>query len=57
LTGLAHQRRLYLDQRLDELRAEERLFPADQAPNPPPVLAAPHAVRHEERQGEGALWL
>ncbi|KAK0350411.1 hypothetical protein LTR94_029139, partial [Friedmanniomyces endolithicus] len=25
--GLNHQRRLYLDQRLDELRAEEKLFP------------------------------
>ena len=26
--GLLHQRRLYLDQRLDEVRAEERLHPA-----------------------------
>ena len=25
--GLNHQRRLYLDQRMDELRAEEKLFP------------------------------
>ncbi len=51
LTGLAHQRRLYLDQRLDELRAEERLFPADQAPSPPPVLAAPYAVRFQLEPG------
>jgi len=51
LTGLAHQRRLYLDQRLDELRAEERLFPADHAPSPPPVLAAPYAVRFQLEPG------
>lgn len=51
LTGLSHQRRLYLDQRLDELRAEERLFPADHAPGPPPVLAAPYAVRFQLEPG------
>ena len=51
LFGLAHQRRLYLDQRLDELRAEERLFPADNAPSPPPVIAAPYAVRFQLEPG------
>jgi uncharacterized heparinase superfamily protein len=51
LVGLSHQRRLYLDQRLDELRAEERLFPADQAPTPAPVLAAPYAVRFQLEPG------
>ncbi|MFN3352049.1 MAG: heparinase II/III family protein [Brevundimonas sp.] len=53
--GLLHQRRLYLDQRLDELRAEERLHPApghgrgesQQAR----VIAAPYAVRFHLEPG------
>jgi uncharacterized heparinase superfamily protein len=43
--GLRHQRRLYLDQRLDELRAEERLYPAEGAEATVRALAAPYAVR------------
>lgn len=55
LFGLIHQRRLYLDQRLDELRAEERLYPA---PLPtsrpgglPRPLAAPYALRFHLEPG------
>lgn len=40
--GLRHERRLYLDQRLDEVRGEERLVPTGPAVN---ALAAPYAVR------------
>jgi len=40
--GLRHERRLYLDQRLDEVRGEERLTPTGHAVAP---LAAPYAVR------------
>lgn len=43
--GLMHQRRLYLDQRLDELRAEERLYPAEGQADVVRTLAAPYAVR------------
>ena len=53
--GLLHQRRLYLDQRLDELRAEERLHPApghgrgeSQAVR---LIAAPYAVRFHLEPG------
>lgn len=42
--GLLHQRRLYLDQRLDELRAEERLWPAPGHVSQKPI-AAPWAAR------------
>jgi len=41
--GLAHERRLFVDVRADELRAEDRLVPAEGAH--PRVLAAPYAVR------------
>lgn len=58
LFGLIHQRRLYLDQRLDELRAEERLHPAPSpAPRPgamPRPLAAPYALRFHLEPGVGA---
>ncbi|MDP3404566.1 MAG: heparinase II/III family protein [Brevundimonas sp.] len=43
--GLLHQRRLYLDQRLDELRAEERLHPSPDQPAVVRAIAAPWAVR------------
>ena len=39
--GLLHQRRLYLDQRLDELRAEERLHPAPAQRDVVRAIAAP----------------
>ena len=41
--GLAHERRLFVDIRADELRAEDRLVPSPGSH--PRVLAAPYAVR------------
>ena len=49
--GLKHQRRLYLDQRLDELRAEERLYPAPGRADVARALAAPYAVRFHLEPG------
>ncbi|MFC0634142.1 heparinase II/III family protein [Brevundimonas balnearis] len=53
--GLLHQRRLYLDQRLDELRAEERLHPAPGhgrgESQQVRVIAAPYAVRFHLEPG------
>jgi len=49
--GLKHQRRLYLDQRLDELRAEERLFPAEGQSGVVRPIAAPYAVRFHLEPG------
>ena len=49
--GLKHQRRLYLDQRLDELRAEERLYPSDGHKDAARPLAAPYAVRFHLEPG------
>ena len=49
--GLLHQRRLYLDQRLDELRAEERLYPAPGQTGVVRVIAAPYAVRFHLEPG------
>ena len=51
--GLLHQRRLYLDQRLDELRAEERLHPAPSHLEEEVVraIAAPYAVRFHLEPG------
>ncbi|WP_309628450.1 heparinase II/III family protein [Brevundimonas sp.] len=49
--GLMHQRRLYLDQRLDELRAEERLHPAAGTRDVVRVIAAPYAVRFHLEPG------
>ncbi|WP_428151133.1 heparinase II/III family protein [Brevundimonas sp.] len=49
--GLMHQRRLYLDQRLDELRAEERLHPAAGNRDTVRVIAAPYAVRFHLEPG------
>lgn len=49
--GLLHQRRLYLDQRLDELRAEERLHPAPGQKDVVRVIAAPYAVRFQLEPG------
>ena len=51
--GLLHQRRLYLDQRLDELRAEERLHPAPSHVDDHIVraIAAPYAVRFHLEPG------
>jgi uncharacterized heparinase superfamily protein len=49
--GLLHQRRLYLDQRLDELRAEERLHPAPGQKEVVRALAAPYAVRFQLEPG------
>ncbi len=51
--GLLHQRRLYLDQRLDELRAEERLHPAPSHVDDDVVraIAAPYAVRFHLEPG------
>ncbi|MBU2378362.1 MAG: heparinase II/III family protein, partial [Alphaproteobacteria bacterium] len=49
--GLLHQRRLYLDQRLDELRAEERLHPAPGHGDVVRVIAAPYAVRFHLEPG------
>ena len=49
--GLLHQRRLYLDQRLDELRAEERLHPAPDHKDVVRAIAAPYAVRFQLEPG------
>lgn len=53
--GLLHQRRLYLDQRLDELRAEERLYPAPGhgrgETNRVRAIAAPYAARFHLEPG------
>lgn len=51
--GLLHQRRLYLDQRLDELRAEERLHPAPSHVDGDVIraIAAPYAVRFHLEPG------
>ena len=49
--GLLHQRRLYLDQRLDELRAEERLHPASGQKDMVRAIAAPYAVRFQLEPG------
>lgn len=49
--GLMHQRRLYVDQRLDELRAEERLFPAPGQEEVVRAIAAPYAVRFHLEPG------
>jgi len=49
--GLLHQRRLYLDQRLDELRAEERLHPAPSQIAVVRAIAAPYAVRFHLEPG------
>ena len=47
--GLAHERRLFVDVRADELRAEDRLVPSPGAH--PRVLAAPFAVRFHLHPG------
>lgn len=49
--GLLHQRRLYLDQRLDELRAEERLHVAPGQEHVVRAIAAPYAVRFHLEPG------
>ncbi len=49
--GLLHQRRLYLDQRLDELRAEERLHPCPKHREVVRAIAAPYAVRFHLEPG------
>ena len=49
--GLNHQRRLYLDQRLDELRAEERLFPTPGRKDMVRQIAAPYAIRFHLEPG------
>lgn len=52
--GLLHQRRLYLDQRLDELRAEERLHPAPGQDKVVRAIAAPYAIRFQLEPGVSA---
>ena len=49
--GLLHQRRLYPDQRLDELRAEERLHPGPGQKDVVRAIAAPYAVRFQLEPG------
>jgi len=49
--GLRHERRLYLDQRLDEVRGEERLTPTGETVTP---LAAPYAIRFHLQPGATA---
>ncbi|WP_415490858.1 heparinase II/III family protein [Brevundimonas diminuta] len=51
LYGLMHQRRLYIDQRLDELRAEERLHPPEGRPEATRAIAAPYALRFQLEPG------
>lgn len=51
LYGLMHQRRLYIDQRLDELRAEERLHPPADRPEAARAIAAPYALRFQLEPG------
>ena len=48
--GLRHERRLYLDCRLDEVRGEERLSPKSEVE----ALAAPYAVRFHLQPGATA---
>lgn len=50
LYGLKHQRRLYLDQRLDEIRAEDVLTPSDKQPEDLRI-AAPYALRFQLEPG------
>ena len=50
LYGLLHQRRIYLDQQHDELRAEERLHPP-QGREAPDRIAAPYALRFQLEPG------
>jgi len=52
--GLLHQRRLYLDQRMDELRAEERLHPCPENRGQVRAIAAPYAVRFHLEPGAQA---
>ncbi|WP_333592204.1 heparinase II/III family protein [Brevundimonas sp.] len=52
--GLLHQRRLYLDQRLDELRAEERLHPVPGQKDVVRAIAAPYAIRFQLEPGVSA---
>ncbi len=54
LYGLTHQRRLYLDQRMDELRAEERLHPPATRPEGIRQIAAPYAIRFHLEPGAQA---
>lgn len=49
--GLNHQRRLYLDLRLDELRAEEKLFPTPGRKEMVRQIAAPYAIRFHLEPG------
>jgi len=49
--GLNHQRRLYLDQRMDELRAEEKLFPTPGRKEMIRQIAAPYAIRFHLEPG------
>ncbi len=49
--GLVHQRRLYLDQKLDELRAEDRLRPSEGARRDGGPLAYPYALRFHLEPG------
>lgn len=56
LFGLNHQRRLYLDQRLDELRAEEKLFPTPGRKEMVRQIAAPYAIRFHLEPGFRPLW-
>ncbi|MBB5745011.1 heparinase II/III domain-containing protein [Brevundimonas variabilis] len=49
--GLLHERRLYLDQKLDELRAEERLHPSASGGPAVRPIAAPYAVRFQLEPG------
>lgn len=51
LFGLNHQRRLYLDQKLDELRAEEKLFPTPGRKEIVRQIAAPYAIRFHLEPG------
>ena len=50
LYGLLHQRRIYLDQQHDELRAEERLHPPA-GREAPDRIAAPYALRFQLEPG------
>ena len=49
--GLNHQRRLYLDQRMDELRAEEKLFPTPGRKEMVRQIATPYAIRFHLEPG------
>lgn len=50
LYGLLHQRRIYVDQKHDELRAEERLHPP-KGREAPDRIAAPYALRFQLEPG------